>query len=112
MGGIDFELALKVTMQDLRRIIVIDDDHSLLTRLGRLLRQHLFEPLLFSSAQDFMSRTDFEQACCIVLDTNLQDGTGIALRDRITRAGVTTPVIFMTGKTDDRTPHRALAVSC
>jgi len=99
-------------MQDPKRIVVVDDDPSLLKSLGRLLRQHSFEPVLFSSAQEFLSHAEFQEACCIVLDINLQDGSGIELRDRLARAGVTTPVIFMTGNTDERTRERALEVGC
>jgi FixJ family two-component response regulator len=99
-------------MQDRKRILVVDDDESLLRSLGRLLRQHSFEPVLFSSAKDFATRAEFEDACCILLDINLQDSSGIELRDRLAQAGITTPVIFMTGNTDECTREKALGVGC
>ena len=90
-------------MQDRKRVLVLDDDASLLRSLERLLRLHSFEPVLFSSAEDFAARADFADACCILLDINLKKGSGIELRDRLAKAGISTPVIFMTGNTDERT---------
>jgi len=37
-------------------------------------------PILFSSAEAFKSHTDFETAACVILDINLNDGSGIELR--------------------------------
>ena len=48
--------------------------------MQRLLRQHAYEPILFSSAQAFKNHTDIEKAVCVILDINLQDGSGIELR--------------------------------
>jgi FixJ family two-component response regulator len=60
----------------------------------------------------FAARADFADACCILLDINLKKGSGIELRDRLAKAGISTPVIFMTGNTDERTKEKALEVGC
>ena len=64
-------------------VIVVDDDPGMLRCVQRLLRQHDYEPILFSSAQAFKSHTDFDKAACIILDINLNDGSGIELRHRL-----------------------------
>ena len=46
----------------------------------RLLRLHAYEPILFSSADAFKNYTDVEKAACVILDINLNGGSGIELR--------------------------------
>ena len=78
-------------------VLVVDDDLGMLRAIKRLLRQHDYEPILFSSAQAFKSHTDFENAACVILDINLNDGSGIELRQGLKAAGVSVPVIYITG---------------
>ena len=78
-------------------VLVVDDDPGMLRCVKRLLRQHAYEPILFSSAQAFKSHTDFEKAACVILDINLNDGSGIELRHGLKAAGVSVPVIYITG---------------
>ena len=87
-------------------VFVVDDDPGMLRCVQRLLRQHAYEPIVFSSAQAFKSHTDFEAAVCIILDINLNDGSGIELRHHLNDAGVSVPVIFMTGNANPAV-HRA-----
>ena len=61
-------------------VIVVDDDPGMLKSVQRVLRQHAYEPIVFSSAQDFKSHTDIDKAVCVILDINLKDGSGIDLR--------------------------------
>jgi CheY-like chemotaxis protein len=56
-------------------VLVVDDDPSRLKGVQRLLRQHAYEPVVFSSAEAFKRHTDFEKTDCIILDINLQDGS-------------------------------------
>ena len=99
-------------MQDLNLVLVVDDDPGILEGLQRLLQQHAYEPILFSSAEAFKNHTDFEQAVCVILDINLNDGSGIDLRHRLKAAGVSVPVIYMTGNEDPAVREAALASGC
>ena len=85
-----------IVSKDRNLVLVVDDDLGMLRAIKRLLQQHDYEPILFSSAQDFKSHTDFESAACVILDINLQDGSGIELRHGLNDAGISVPVIFMT----------------
>jgi len=78
----------------------------------RLLQQHAYEPILFSSAQAFKSHTDFENAVCIILDIDLNDGSGIELRHRLKVDGVTVPIIYITGNEDPAVREAALNSGC
>jgi FixJ family two-component response regulator len=84
----------------------------MLKGIQRLLRQHAYEPILFSSAEAFKSHTDFEKAVCVILDINLNDGSGIELRHRLKAAGIRLPVIYMTGNEDPAVRKAALDSGC
>jgi len=93
-------------------ILVVDDDPGILEGLQRLLQLHAYEPILFSSAEAFKNHTDFEQAVCVILDINLSDGSGIDLRHRLTAAGISLPVIYITGNDNPAVRMAALASGC
>ena len=93
-------------------VLVVDDDPSMLRCVQRLLRRHAYEPIVFSSAQAFKSHTDFEAAVCIILDINRNDGSGIELRHHLNDAGVSVPVIFMTGNANPAVHRAALDSGC
>ena len=99
-------------MSNRNRVLVVDDDLGMLRAVKRLLRQHDYEPILFSSAQAFKSYTDFEKAACVILDINLNDGSGIELRQGLKAAGVSVPVIYITGNEDPAFRMAALQSGC
>jgi FixJ family two-component response regulator len=97
---------------DRNLVLVVDDDPGILEGLQRLLQLHAYEPILFSSADAFKNHTDFEQTVCVILDINLNDGSGIDLRHRLKAAGVSVPVIYITGNDDPAVREAALASGC
>ena len=84
----------------------------MLRAIKRLLLQHDYEPILFSSAQAFKSHADFEKAACVILDIDLPDGSGIDLREDLKAAGVSMPVIFITGNANPKVREAAVASGC
>ena len=79
--------------QDRNLVLVVDDDSGMLEGPERLLRAHAYLPILFSSAVAFKNHTDFEAVACLILDINLNDGSGIELRQGLKADGVSVPVI-------------------
>jgi FixJ family two-component response regulator len=69
----------------------------MLRSVARLLRQLGYASLLFASAEAFRNHRDFGNAVCALLDIQLNDGSGIELRQRLKAAGISVPVIYMTG---------------
>ncbi len=98
--------------KDRNLVLVVDDDPGMLKGVQRLLRRHAYEPILFSSAQAFKNHTDFEKAVCVILDINLNDGSGIELRHGLKAAGVSVPVIYITGNEDPAVREAALGSGC
>jgi FixJ family two-component response regulator len=85
----------------------------MLTGVKRLLRQHGYDSVLSSSAEAFKNHGDFEKAVCIILDINLNDGlSGIELRHRLKAAGISVPVIYMTGNDNPAVRVAALQSGC
>jgi FixJ family two-component response regulator len=80
--------------------------------IERLLRLYAHEPILFSSAQAFTRQCDVENADCVILDINLNDGSGIELRHGLKAAAVTVPVIYITGNDSPAVRKVALESGC
>jgi FixJ family two-component response regulator len=93
-------------------VLVVDDDPGMLKGIRRLLRQHAYEPILFSSAEAFKGHTDFEDVLCIILDINLKDGSGIDLRHRLKADGHSVPIIYITGNDNPAVRATALQSGC
>ena len=94
-------------------VLVVDDDAAILSGVKRLLRQHGYDSALFSSAEAFENHGDFEKAVCIILDINLNNGSsGIELRHRLKAAGISVPVIYVTGNDNPAVRVAALQSGC
>jgi len=94
-----------------KAVLVVDDDPSTLRGVQRLLREYGFRAILFDSAQALRSHDDFD-ACCIILDINLGDGSGIDLRNQLKATGILLPVIYITGNDNDTVRMAALQSGC
>src|SRR6478735_8061665 len=99
-------------MRDKNVVLVVDDDPGMLKSVKRLLRVHAFEPILFSSAQAFKNHSDIETAACVILDIDLPDGSGIELRQDLKAAGISVPIIFITGNANPKVRDAAVASGC
>jgi len=95
-----------------KTVFVVDDDPGMLRGVKRLLRAHGYDSVLFESAQAFQDHDNFNQAICIVLDINLNDASGIEVNHRLKAAGISLPVIFITGRDNPSTRMAAMASGC
>ncbi|XIA67075.1 response regulator transcription factor [Bradyrhizobium sp. TZ2] len=99
----------RITILRKRNVVfVVDDDLGTLKGLKRLLRQHGYDSVVFSSAEEFQNHDDFRSACCVVLDIDLNNRSGIELRYRLKAAGISLPVIYITA--NDRSDVRMAAI--
>jgi FixJ family two-component response regulator len=95
-----------------KTVLVVEDNPSISKAIGRLLRLRRFETVLFNSAESVRHYGKFDQACCVILDANLGDGSGIELRRWLAYSGVTVPVIFITGQDAPATRAAAIQSEC
>ena len=103
----------RITILRKRNVVfVVDDDLGMLKGLERLLRHYGYDSVLFSSAEEFQNHDDFDSACCVVLDINLNNESGIELRHRLRVAGISLPIIYITANDSPTVRRAAIESGC
>jgi len=82
------------------RVFVVDDDPSVRGSLARLLGSAAWTVEVFSSAQEFLARPLFHGTGCVVLDVQMPGMRGPELYRTMRDAGLTLPVVYLTGHGD------------
>ena len=78
-------------------VFVVDDDESVRKALKRLIKSVGMNVETFATARDFMSRPQYEGPSCLVLDVRMPGLSGFDLQEELAKAGLTMPIIFITG---------------
>jgi FixJ family two-component response regulator len=91
---------LQVTPQVKPIVFVVDDDISVRESLESLIRSEGWQPETFASAQEFLDRPQALVPGCLVLDISLPGLNGLELQERLSAAGASMPIIFITGHRD------------
>jgi FixJ family two-component response regulator len=93
-------------------VAIVDDDLGMLKSIERLLKTYDFQTAVFTSAEAFLNGSAVNAAACLVLDIHLAGMSGIELRHRLTAAGSSLPVIFISAVDDENVYQEALASGC
>jgi FixJ family two-component response regulator len=78
-------------------VFIVDDDISVRESLAALVRYAGWQPELFASAEEFLSRPRVFVPSCLILDVALPDLNGLDLQERIAADRSDMPIIFITG---------------
>jgi FixJ family two-component response regulator len=81
-------------------VFVVDDDVSVRESLELLITSAGWQPEIFESAQEFLSRPRVLAPSCLILDVNLPDLNGLDLQKRVAADRTDMPIIFITGYGD------------
>jgi len=81
-------------------VFVVDDDVSVRESLELLIRCEGWQPEIFASAQEFLSRPRALGPSCLILDVSLPGLNGLDLQKRIASDRIDMPIIFITGHGD------------
>ncbi len=81
-------------------VFVVDDDVSVRESLELLIRCEGWQPEIFASAQEFLSRPRVLVPSCLILDVSLPGLNGLDLQKRIATDRIDLPIIFITGHGD------------
>jgi len=80
-----------------KSLLVLDDDLSLRTRLGRALEQRGFEPTMVGSVADAMNAIAVRAPAFAVLDMRLDDGSGLKVVEVLRATRPESRIIMLTG---------------
>lgn len=88
-------------------VFIVDDDPGILEMLMAACREIKLHALSFTSGRSFLAAVRPEDPGCLVLDYRMPDMTGLDILDGLERAGITLPVIFISGQAEVSTAIRA-----
>ena len=89
-------------------VFVVDDDISVRESLELLIQSAGWQPEIFESAQEFLSRPRSHVPSCLVLDISLPGINGLELQKRVAADRSDMPIIFITGYGDVPTSVQAM----
>ncbi|WP_234838980.1 response regulator transcription factor [Sinorhizobium meliloti] len=90
------------------KVLLVDDDESILRSLRRLLGASGYHVLSFQSARALLDSNETETADCIILDLGLPDSDGLHVQETLAAAGGGQSIVFLTGRGDIPASVRAM----
>jgi two-component system OmpR family response regulator len=87
------------TDADVQRILVVDDEHSIVDAVSTALRYEGFDVTEAMTGRDALAGAQEQPFDLIVLDVMLPDFDGYEVARRIRADGVDTPILFLTART-------------
>ena len=89
-------------------ISITDDDPSVRTATGRLLRSMGFSVYAFASAKEFLSSPQLGETSCVIADVEMPGMSGLELQERLIAHEHGKPIIFITAFPPERARERAM----
>ena len=89
-------------------VFVIDDDADMRAAIQGLLKASGLRSESFGTAEEFLRKNEPDGPSCLVLDVSLPGVSGMELQRKLTEAGVSIPIIFITGHGDIRMTVKAI----
>jgi len=89
-------------------IAVVDDEASVRTMLGRLLRLADYEVAAFGCGDDFIASLASRRPDCVILDVHMPGLSGFDVLSRMRAAQVDVPCVFITASDDLALDRRVL----
>ena len=81
-------------------IAVVDDEASVRTALGRLLRLADYEVAAFGSGDEFLASLPVRVPACVILDVHMPGISGFAVQAQLRAANCDIPAVFITASDD------------
>jgi two-component system, OmpR family, response regulator MtrA len=92
------------------KILIVDDDPSILTMLKLMLRLEGYEPVICEDALEVVNTVDREKPDLVLLDAMMPQLDGIKVLERLRSSNLShqPPVLLFTGNADDNYIQKAL----
>jgi FixJ family two-component response regulator len=97
-----------VSLEDPPCVFIVDDDEGVRRSIQDLLSSVALRSEAFAAPQEFLDRKHGDGPGCLVLDVRLPGMSGLDCQHRLAEAGVTIPIIFITGHGDVPMTVRAM----
>ena len=81
-------------------IAVVDDEASVRTMLGRVLRLANYRVSAFASGEALLASLSYQPPACVVLDVHMPALDGLQVQEELRLRNVNVPVVFITGSDD------------
>jgi FixJ family two-component response regulator len=94
-------------------VSIVDDDESIRSAVGALVKLLGFTAHSFASAVDFLGSTGMDATSCLISDIQMPEMSGIELQRALTARNIRLPIIFITAFPDpdvEATARKAGAV--
>jgi FixJ family two-component response regulator len=89
-----------MSVGDVPTVFIIDDDAGVRDSIQDLVESVGLHAEVFATAKEFLTGERRDGPSCLVLDVRLPDTSGLDLQQKLRRAGVAIPIIFITGHAD------------
>ncbi len=89
-------------------VVAVDDDFRVRESLEGLIESAGYEPVVFSSAEEFLQSGTLTAATCVITDVRMPGMDGIELQRRIRLVRPDLPVIFISARTGTEIRQKAL----
>jgi two-component system response regulator FixJ len=89
-------------------IYIVDDDASFARSLARLLKASGYETCAFSSGEEFLRAVGPDSRGVLLLDLQMPGVNGLELQEIMVGAGISMPIVFLTGQGDIPTSVHAM----
>lgn len=81
-------------------VFIVDDDEAVRTSIRELMLSVGMEAECCASTRDLMDSPLLERAGCLVLDVRMPGASGLDLQQHLASAGISKPIVFLTGHGD------------
>lgn len=82
-------------------ILIVDDDNNVRITIRRVLEKENMECTEASSGEEALDLLECRNFDLVILDINMDDMDGFEVLSTMRRSGIDTPVIFLSGRTED-----------
>lgn len=89
-------------------ISIVDDDESVRTALKSLIDSVGFRAEVFGSGEEFLKSPVVSETDCLIADVRMPGMTGLELQERLSAAGASVPIVFISAHDDTEARARGL----
>src|SRR5262252_2239162 len=89
-------------------VFLLDDEHSVVVALARMLQSSGFTVRPYTSVAEFLEAHDAETPGCLVADVRMPDMSGLELQRTLLERGIDRAIVFVTGQGDIPTTVQAM----